>query len=362
MNATSTSLKKIWQDAKSIVIIANTKSNTDVIFASLALLKYTNDNNKQCSLFSSELNKNKVFKHVVTDDIRQYIKSDLKPQITINLDNVDLNIDSVNLRKTDNGYQIVLNSDGLNNSSQIKPKVSNSTGTYDLAIVIGPPTLSLNIQDFAKKTFFITNQTNLAEKDNKDSISFKGSDKSFTMKTLEMFHIFEDRISADASVYILSGLLSYSAVFTKNISKNLFSAVQELITNGADYHLAHNFAVNNLTLKTVSLIGEGLAKVESHRNGLYACFIAKEQVSNSELKTKDLLKFNEIYNCKLALLFIEGSSLNKAYLKTSFKDVKLKTLLKAHKGKGSNYDGLILTDRDYRSFCSLLTDYLDSIK
>ncbi len=359
MEIVSTNIKNAWNQAQNILIIANTKSNADIIFACLALLDFGKKNNKQIDLFSATLIKNKIWRHVAGRDLQPHIVEDLKPRLVINIDNKELKIDAVNLLKTDTGYQIQLDTAETKLIHRIKPRMANSISKYDLTIVVGPPTLSMNISEFTKKTLYISNQNIPAEILVDNVILFKASAKSFTIKVKEMFHVLNNEISPSTATLLLSGLISYSAAFTKNISANLFATVNELVVKGGDYHKSYNYAVNNLTAANIKLIGEGLVNIEQLKNGLYSCYLNQNQIKSLILKPKDIFKFSEIYNCKLALVFIEGQNINKAYLKTAYKEVNLKKILKTYQGKGNNYDGLILTNSSYKSFTAELITLLE---
>lgn len=359
MDVVATNIKNVWNQAQSILIIANTKSNADIIFACLALLDYAKKTKKNIELYSATLLKSKIWRHTAGKDLQPYLIEDLKPRLAINLDTKDIQIDAVNLLKTDTGYQIQLDTNDINLSQRLKPRMVNSKSKYDLVIVVGPPTLGLNISEFSKKTLYISNQNIPTEILVDNVILFKGSAKSFTIKAKEMFHILNSEISVSTSTLLLSGLISYSAAFTKNISANLFATVNELVSKGGDYHKSYNYAVNNLTPANVRLIGEGLVNIEQLKNGLYSCYLNQSQIKSLVLKPKDIFKFSEIYNCKLALVFIEGQAINKAYLKTAYKEVNLKKILKNYRGKGNNYDGLILTNTSYKSFTAELISFLD---
>lgn len=361
MSTVDSTIQKLWQASSTILIIANTRSNADILFASLAILELCKQNNKDVVMYSPTLSNDKIWKYKFSKDVFSSIRSDLHAQTAIEIPASDIDIKSVDLIKTSKGYRIILDTNNPNQKHKFKPRLINTKSNYDLVIVVGPPTLNENLLNLSSEYIYISNQNITNQIPNQNSLLYKGSAKAFTLKVVEMFHTINVELSPDIATYLLSGLFSYSATFTKNISSKLFMTITELIKLGGNYHESLSNAINTLSIGNVRVIGQGLSEIKQHKNGLFSYLLTKEQGKSNSLKPKDLFKINEIYNCKLALVFIEGEEHNKAYLKTSFKETGLKKILKDSQGKGSNYDGLIVTTDSYDSLCNNLIQLLEKI-
>lgn len=358
MDVTDEQIKSAWDSSQHILIIPNTNSNLDIIYASLALLSFAGSHNKKAQLLSPLLSKQKIWQYKLDSTVKKSLISEVSAQVAIDINSSDINPDDLQIIKTDFGIKILVNSAQEIVTENVKTEVTKGIKVYDFIIIVGSPNLELDESLKSSKILYLCNQEIPQEKLTNSMIVYKAASRSFSIKVFEMFHVFKGELLPDNASYLIAGLISFTNVFTKNIDARIFELCNDLIKIGGDYHQAYTLAVDFLTHNKAKLIGEGMSRIEYLSEGVYAYHLTKEQIQRTVLKQRDLFKFSEIYDCKLAFVFIDHNPLNKVYLKVSSKDLRLKTFLKDNQGKGNNYEGMILTKDNYATFMAKLLTFI----
>lgn len=349
----------LWNKAKKILIVANSNTNKDVLFAALTLLDLALHEAKTATLLSPVLAKNKIWAEKLKPRIDySRVKSEIPHELSIVIPSNLIQLEGVSYQKRPDGnFEILLDGSSRDESTTSAPAISKGSASFDLILIVGSPSFKLLINSGFKhealikqQILFLTNAKSKAETPKKRISFFNGTNKSFSGKLLDMFHINKSNFTAKQLTLILSGIICYTKTFNNNINAELIGKVATLIEQGAGYYEALGMAQQDLTLKKVHLLGQLLTNTEELQPGIYASFLSKETQKKIKLDMKDLFKAAEIHNAEMVMIYFEAlaGQANKVYLKSVSNKKLLKTMLKAYQGKGSDHEGMFVTSATYK--------------
>ncbi len=345
--------------AKRILIIPNTKHNQDIIYASLALSQYLNNEERNSYVLSNTLTIDRIWKFKIKGLKIENIYEKIPTQFAIQFKKESLEVTNVSLKTNDDVYQIILDTktNSISNEVPINSIFKEIVTDFDLIFIIGSPSLEILLgygmsekQILHSNLIFISNSNISNTVDLPNVITYHGSSPSYSQKILNLFHDIKQELTPDLATLLLSGILSFSDNFSKNISVELFNSISQLINLGADYFQAKQLGLQNLSYKNFSLISEIYSNIKKLDIGIYYSKNTNVSFNPRSIEYQELLRFSNAFDCRLAFVYLTSKKGQVVYFKCSDSSIKLKKLLKKLNGKGNNYDGVVHTELNLEDF------------